>query len=73
MIPESEKLPKLNYSSVWKEELLSFSKRKFKGFEYIPQIARDKFQISIWKADEFGIVKTYSRLVFFISFINMPV
>lgn len=37
------------------------SKKKYKGFEYRPPIIREKLQISIWRADRFGVVKTKAK------------
>jgi hypothetical protein len=34
---------------------------KYKGFEYDSQILREEFQISLWKVDRFGVVKTKDR------------
>jgi hypothetical protein len=35
--------------------------KKYKGFDYRPPIIREKLQISIWKIDRFGVVKTKEK------------
>ena len=50
-----------NFKTITTETVQSLPKISFKGIEYIPFAWRNMFQISIWRVDEYGVVKTKSR------------
>lgn len=63
MIPEKERITANNFKVLATDSVQSLPKRMFKGIEYVPLAWRDLFQISIWRVDEYGVVKTISRSV----------
>ena len=61
VIPEDEILDKKKFESTNSAYIGYKSKQMFENLEYQPPTMREKFQISLWRIDEYGIVKTKSR------------
>ena len=61
MIPDNEKLSRESVTYMPSEYISWAPKKKYKGFEYRPPIIREKLQISLWRVDRFGVVKTKSK------------
>ena len=61
-VPENEKLS-INETKNYVDSISTsyYWKQKFEELEYQPPIIRKKFQISLWRIDEYGVVKTRSR------------
>jgi hypothetical protein len=57
-IPIEEKVIKDNKTYEDTEYRTFTMKKDYKGFEYQPSIIREKMQISLWKIDNYGVVKT---------------
>lgn len=60
-IPENEKLDTTEHTYAPSEYYSVNTKKKFQELEYKPAIIREKFQISLWRVDDFGLVKTKDR------------
>ena len=60
MIPTEEKFITDNFAEINVDKRYIIYNKKFRGFEYQPKIVREKYNISLWRVDEFGVVKTKS-------------
>ena len=60
-IPENEKLSTENTTYAMSDYVSWYPKQPYKTIEYNPPILREKFQLSIWKSDAYGVYKIKDR------------
>ena len=60
-IPENEKISTENTTYALTDYISWYPKQPYKNIEYNPPLLREKFQLSIWKADIYGVYKIKDR------------
>lgn len=61
LIPENEKLSKQSTDYYNTDYIYYYWNQKFEDIEYKPPVMKEKFEISLWRIDEYGVSKTKSR------------
>lgn len=61
LIPDNEKLSKQSTDYYNTDYIYYYSNQKFEDIEYKPPVMKEKFEISLWRIDEYGVSKTKSR------------
>lgn len=56
-IPEDEKLQTENLYDAMSDKISWYPKLPFREIEYRPPLIREKLQLSLWKIDNYGVVK----------------
>jgi hypothetical protein len=56
-IPENEKLKTENHTYAMTDYISWYPKQPFREIEYRPPMIREKLQLSLWKIDNYGVVK----------------
>lgn len=60
-IPDTEKVLTESNSYAMTDYATYYARKNYKGIEYQPKIIREKLQISLWRMDAYGVVKTKDR------------